>query len=228
LSLLESHSEATGTIHHAIAVIYAVLAAFAVIVVWEQINAAQATTQREASDLEDIYRLATQLPASDRQQTQELARSYARAVVEEEWPLMRDGQASPHAQTLVDELRGSIEKFEPHTVADQAVYTRMLTRVGELDENRALRLLASHEGIPILVWMALVVGGIITIGFTYLFGMEAPRLHMVRVAALTTVVVLLLYTINHIEKPFAGDVRVGPDALEMVLDRIEVSSERRT
>ena len=111
LTLFESHSEATTTIHQAIAMVYGVAVGFAILLVWEQLDTAQATTQREASDVEAIYRLAEQLPESDRNRVQELSRSYAQVVVEEEWPLLAHGQASPKAQAAADELRRSIQNF---------------------------------------------------------------------------------------------------------------------
>ncbi len=57
--------------------------------------------------MEALYRLAEQLPESDRNQVQEFSRLYAQAVLEEEWPLLADSQASSHAQNTVEELRGS-------------------------------------------------------------------------------------------------------------------------
>jgi hypothetical protein len=220
LTFFESRSQATDTIHQAIAMVYGVAVGFAILLVWQQLDTAEATTQREASNLESLYRLAEQLPESDRNQVQELTRSYAQIVVEEEWPLLADGQASSHAQNTVDELRASIQKFEPQTLAELALYTQMLTNIDELYGNRELRLLESQEGVPPLVWMVLVFTGMITVAFTYLFGTEKPLIHMLRVIALTIVVALSLYTVHFIEHPFVGDVQVGPDAFKMVLDRI--------
>jgi uncharacterized membrane protein YeiB len=225
LTLFESHSQATDTIHQAIAMVYGVAVGFAILLVWQQLDTAEATTQREASNVEAIYRLAEQLPESDRSQVQELTQSYAQIVVEEEWPLLAHGQASSHAQNTLDELRGNIQEFEPQTMAELALYTQMLTKIDELDENRELRLLQSQEGVPPLVWVVLVITGIITVAFAYLFGAEAPRMHMLRVTALTVVVALSLYTVHFIEHPFVGDVQVGPQAFEMVLDRIQGNSE---
>src|SRR5215212_7963791 len=196
LTLLKSHDEATNAIH----------------LVGEHLDTAQATTQREASDVEAIYRQAEQLHESDENRVQELSRSYAEVVVEEEWPLLAHGQASPQAQNTVDELRRSIQKLDPQTMGEQVLYTQMLTKVDELEENRGLRLLESNEGVPPLLWIVLVLMGIITVAFTYLFDMERPRMHMMLVAALAVVVALSLYTVRIIEYPFAGDVQVSPEA----------------
>lgn len=71
------------------------------------------------------------------------------------------------------------------------------------------------------MWVVLVVGEVITVSFTYLFGLETFWLHMLAVAALTVVVTLIIYTIAVLDYPFNGDLRVGPEAFELVLGRIE-------
>jgi hypothetical protein len=220
LTYLDSHSEATSTIHQAIALVYGVTVAFAILLVWEQLDTAQATTQHEASDVEVIYTLAEQLPESDRNQVQALSRSYAQLVVEEEWPLLAHGQGSPQAQDTLDELGRSIQEFDPQTMGEQTLYSQMLTQVVTLEENRGLRLLESNEGVPPLLWIVLVIAGILTVTFAYLFGMDQPRVHMLRVAVLTVVVALSLYTVHVIEYPFIGDVQVRPEAFERVLDKM--------
>jgi hypothetical protein len=64
----------------------------------------------------------------------------------------------------------------------------------------------------------LVIAGILTVTFAYLFGMDRPRVHILRVSVLTVVVALSLYTVRVIEYPFVGDVQVRPEAFEKALD----------
>lgn len=78
--------------------------------------------------------------------------SYARVVVDEEWPLMKGGQTSTRAGTLADDLRRSIEDFEPGTTTEQAVYAQELERVHDLDQAREIRLLNVSEGLPPVLW----------------------------------------------------------------------------
>ncbi|HLL38755.1 MAG TPA: hypothetical protein VK357_03710 [Rubrobacteraceae bacterium] len=91
--------------------------------------------------MEELYWLAEQRPEPERAEIQELTVSYAQVVVDEEWPLMRSGQTSPRAGTLANELRRSIEDFEPGTAAEQAIYSQELERVHDFDEAREVRLL---------------------------------------------------------------------------------------
>lgn len=91
LSLRETHNAATGTIFAALYVLFGVTVGFSLLLVWQQYDAAEKVTAREAATVEELYRLAGDLPEPDRGRVQGLAESYARVVMEEEWPLMRDG-----------------------------------------------------------------------------------------------------------------------------------------
>jgi hypothetical protein len=221
LPVREAHNAATGTIYAALYVMFGVTVGFSLFLVWQQYDTAQKETEREAATVEELYRLAGGFPEPQRVRVQELAVSYARVVVEEEWALMREGRTSPRAAELADELRRSIQDFEPRTETGQQLRGEGLTQLDDLDEDRALRLLEVREGLPPIVWVVLVVGGVITVAFTYLFGMKSPWLHMLAVAALTTIVTLIIYTIAVLDYPFNGDLRVEPEAFELVLRRIE-------
>jgi hypothetical protein len=61
----------------------------------------------------------------------------------------------------------------------------------------------------------LVVGGTLTIAFTYLFGIERAWLHAVAVAGLATAVCLILYVIAVLDYPFSGGVSVQPEAFDL-------------
>ncbi len=229
LPLRESQTAAMGLIYAALYVMYGVTLAFSLFLVAQAFATAQRTTENEAGDVEALYRLAEQFPEPKRHEIQELARSYARVVVEEEWPMLGQGRtsrASPQAEALADELTESVEDFEPGTSSEQALYTQGLTVARDLEKERDARLHESRQGIPPLLWIVLVTGGVITIAFTFFFGMETPWLHRLSVAGLTVVIVLVLYTIYRLDYPFSGAVQVGPDAFELVLQEIEDDSER--
>jgi hypothetical protein len=147
-------------------------------------------------------------------------------VIEDEWFLMERGQASPRAWALVDEMRSTIHSIEPASSTDQVLYDKGLDRVHDLVDQRRLRLLEAGPGMPHVLWSVLAVGGIIVVSFTYLFGLENTWSHRLRIAALASIIALVLFTIYALDRPFAGITRVQPDAFELVLERIEQAPGR--
>jgi len=126
--------------------------------VWQQYDTAQKSAESEAVAVEELHGLAGSFPEPERGRVQDLAASYARVVVEEEWPLMREGRTSPRAAELADELRESIQEFEPDESTEEALRSEGLTQLDDLDEARALRLLEVREGLPRIVWVVMIVG----------------------------------------------------------------------
>jgi Protein of unknown function (DUF4239) len=172
LSVRERNNTPTGTIYAALYVVFGVSVGFTLVLTWQEFNMARQTVKSEAVSVEQVYRLAESLPEPERDRVQDVAVSYARVVLEEEWPAMKEGRQSAPAGTLLDELRRSVQGYEPHTDAQSGVYDQTLAELDELEASREFRLLAASEGIPYIVWVALVVGGVLTVSFTYLFGIE--------------------------------------------------------
>ena len=224
LSIRESHTAAIGVIYAALYVMFGMIVGFSAYIVLNKYNISQNTVKSEANNVEELYWLAEQLPESERDEIQGLAVSYARVVVDEEWPLMKGGQTSTRAGTLVDDLRRSIEDFEPGTTTEQAVYAQELERVHDLDQAREIRLLNVSEVTPrSLVLVSLEID---TILFTYFIGMKARWLHVLSVAALTGGIFLIIFAIFVLDRPFGGDLRVGPNAFELVLNTVEGDGTR--
>jgi hypothetical protein len=216
--LRQQHNDVAGFIYAVLGVVYAVLIALVVIAVWEDYAAARDTVEREASELDDVFRLAHPLPDPQGRQLQELARSYA-----QEWALMAQGRTSPQAWDLLDEMTLLFENVEVRTKAEQVLYSEALDRINELSDARNARLGEANEGIPAVLWGVLVVGGIFVVGFTYLFGLENTLVHTLMVAMLALIISSVLFTIGVLEYPFSGGVRVGPEPFEVVLERFESS-----
>jgi hypothetical protein len=215
----QEHNDVAGFIYAVLGVAYAVLLGLMVVAVWQDWQSAQDTATQEANELSAVFWIAHALPEPEGRHVQELARSYARVVVREEWPLMEQGKSSPKAWDLLDELRGTVEASHPTTKAQAVLYDNELQRLHDLADARRSRLLQDNEGLPAILWAVLLVGGVIEVGFTYLFGLQSTTVHVLMVAALALIIGLVLFTVAALDYPFKGDVRIGPDAFEQVLGR---------
>jgi lysylphosphatidylglycerol synthetase-like protein (DUF2156 family) len=217
----KNHTTGLNQINGVLGAMFGVIVGFSAFLVLNKYHTAQETVQGEAGDVEEIYRLAEPLTEPERGHIQGLATSYARLMVEEEWPLMRQGKTSPRADALAEELRGSIQQgYKTSTGAEQEFFGQELAVVNDLDEHREVRLLAVHQRLPSILWAALVVLATLLVVFSYLVGMESSQLHVLTVAALATGIALVLFTIGILDRPFGTDFRVGPQPFELVLDEI--------
>jgi hypothetical protein len=224
-------NDVAGFIYAALGVIYAVLLALVVIAVWEEYQAASETIEQEANATAEIFWLGSRLPEPEGVHIQELARDYAEEVVHKEYPLMEQGEVplmtqeagTPAGWTIIDDIRASLQNFEPHTNAEEQLYAEGLDQVESLNNARRMRLVAAEEGVPGVLWSVLIFGGIAAVSFTYLFGLESTWAHRLMVVTLAAVIGLVLFTVGALGHPFEGGARIGTGAFELILERFETS-----
>lgn len=90
-------------------------------------------------------------------------------------------------------------------------------RFNDLVTARSARLDFVDQGVPAVLWVALVVGAAVTIGFTMIFGLRSALLHTIMTASLTALIGVLLVVALALDHPFSGGVSVDPAPLERVL-----------
>jgi hypothetical protein len=117
----------------------------------------------------------------------------------------------------------SPQDFEPTSKAEEQLYAKGLDQIESLADARRTRLVASEEDVPGVLWSVLVFGGIATVGFTFLFGLESTWSHRLMVLTLAAAIGLVLCTVGALGHPFAGGARIGTGAFDLILERFDTS-----
>jgi Protein of unknown function (DUF4239) len=218
---LQPHHDVAGYIYSGLAVLYAVLLAFMVVIVWEQFNTTDIRVHKEADELSNLVRTAQAFPTPVQHAMLDAVRSYARAVSEEEWSDMGRGTENSTAWQAHDNLWQIIRTLEPQSPAEINWHATMLQSLTALSDYRRDRLADSRAVIPLVLWVVLLSGGVINLGYTYLFGVKSLPVHLIITAALTAMTTLLLLVILILDHPFAGSFRVEPEPFVRVLRRVD-------
>lgn len=210
------HNDLAGFILAVVGVIYAVLLAFVAVGVWERFDHAEVIAAQEASSLEIVYRDAGDFAQGHRLRG-ELTR-YARIVVEREWPAMVHGEESPEAAREIGVIDNTLRALTVATPSESNVQARMLLAFDDALADRDARLSTGATGINPLMWLVLVLGAVVTVGFTFLFGFEELKLELAMTGALAFLIGLVLYLALALDFPFRGSISVQPDALLRTLE----------
>lgn len=212
------HNDVAGFIIAIVGVIYAVLLAFVVIVSWEQYSRAESVVGQEASALRGLYRESAAFPPEVRERIEADVRAYAEAAVSREWPAMSRGEpGDPAVAAVIDRTAGDLAAL-PGATPVQEVYLEVeADRFAEVVSARSQRLDLAEQGLPGVLWVALVFGAAVTLGFAMIFGLNSTALHTIMTGSLAAVIGVLLFVAVAIDHPFAGDVAVDPAPLERVL-----------
>jgi hypothetical protein len=221
--LLVSHTDIAGYVYAVIGVLYAVILAQVVIAAWEEYRDARLVAAAEADAVLNLSRLTRGLPSADRTTVDEALRDYARRVVDVEWPAMARGDFAPSVDhQLVHQLWRAVDEAGRQVGAgDRPSYAAALDQLDALNEARRNRVLLGESALPEMMTLTLVLGAVITIGFSYLFAVEDRRVHGLMTASLAILVALLLLLEFQLETPYQGISAIGPTAMELVLGEID-------
>jgi hypothetical protein len=203
-----------------IGTMYAVLVAFMLSGVWQNFQEARVNAEQESNALVDLYRFAEGLPGETRAHVQALAREYAKRMLNEEWPAMHRDIA-PEQSGATHDLWAALVAQQPRNQTESLVLDHALTELNSMSEHRRIRLLQSKTQLPPILWTVLVVGGIVTVASSCLFGAENLRAHMIQVFAISFLVSLMLTAIAQVDRPYQGDVHVEPDGFRFALDSFD-------
>jgi hypothetical protein len=136
---------------------------------------------------------------------------------------MEHQKSSPRAWELLDDIRASLQDLDPSTPGQQVLYEQSLERMRDLADARRERLLEAEKGLPAILWVVLITGGILVVAFTYLFGLQSTAIHLLMVGSLALIIALVLFTVAALNYPFKGDITIDPEAMKHVLGRFESS-----
>jgi Protein of unknown function (DUF4239) len=212
------HNDVIGWQFGILGTTYAVIIAFMLSGVWSNFRAAEINAEAEANSLVNVFRCAKGLPSAQRDTIQELARDYANAMVNEEWPAMTRQSLSAAGSRITQQLWSVIMRSPVDTQLEQASLDHMLTELSGMTQHRRIRQLQSRSRIPGVLWTVLIVGGVMIVASSCMFGTDNFRLQFVHVFALSLFVSLVLVAIGDIDQPFQGSVHVGPESFNQALD----------
>ena len=199
-------------------VLYAVLVAFVVVVVWEQLNSAEKGTESEASSISELLRDSAGLPAASRLAVQQSLIAYTDDIVDDEFPRMRQGVTIEQQSDHLTDVWQRYLQVEPVTQREITFYQESITRLDELGNARKTRISGSQSEIPGELWVLLLGGGMVMLLFTYMFPSPDVLVHGALIALAGSLLAFVLYLTFAMEHPFVGSIAVSPEAYQHVLD----------
>ena len=218
LERLSTNNEVAGFKFAVVGVIYAVMIAFAVIVVWERFSDAESAVTQEAGAAAALYRLADGLSAVDQAGSiRGRLTAYLRATIDDDWPAMALDEGSPAGTKALSALYVAVMSLTTRDARETAILSEFFYQLDLVTQARRKRILLASGVVPGVVWTVLFTGAVVTIGFTFFFGTENLRAQSLMAGLLALITFMGLHVILVINYPFTGSVSVTPEALVLVL-----------
>jgi hypothetical protein len=216
LDRLTANNEVAGFKFAVVGVLYAVLLAFAIIVVWEKFTDADNIVAREAGAATNVYRLSYGVAEAPATSLRARLSDYLAATISDDWPAMEHANESSSARRALDAVYGSV-LVSLSAQSHSALVAEILHQLDEITQARRSRLAAADGTVPGVIWPVLFGGAAVTIGFTFFFGSQNLLAQSFMTGLLSVVIFSGLWIVLVIDRPFSGAVTVAPDAIAKVL-----------
>ena len=217
LEKLTANNEVAGFKFAVVGVLYAVLLAFAIIVVWEKFDNAESIVAREAGAATNVYRLSYGMAEAPATSLRARLSAYLAATISDDWPAMEHANESSAARLALDAVYGSVLVSLTPEGRDGALVAEILHQLDVITQERRARIVAADGTVPRVIWPVLFGGAAITVGFTFFFGTPSLSAQAFMTGLLTSLIFSGLLIVVLVDRPFSGSVTVKPDALAKVL-----------
>ena len=217
LERLSSNNEIAGFKFATVGVIYAVLVAFAVIVVWEKFNEAQLAVEQEAGASATLYRL-TVGPDPKMKAVKDALTNYLKLAIDKDWPLMAVQKESHEVSEGLSALYAAILRLTEGEARPSALLNEMFKLADEITHARRTRLHLATGVVPAVIWVVVFSGAILTVAFAFFFGTANFRAQMLMTGFLSVLIFTSVFAIVEINYPFTGPSYVASEPLKTVID----------
>jgi hypothetical protein len=220
LRITTEDSEFSGTMVQAVMVFYGLMVALVAVSVWQTYAEVSGLVSREATEIAVLFRDVSGYPEPVRTVLRDELRGYVEYVIHEAWPLQRQGEVPPGWGRWMNRFQAALMVFEPETEGQSILHAEALRAYNQMVEARRLRLDSVRIGLPGVLWVVIVLGAAISLTASFFFQVDDVRLHSILVVLLSMFVALILFFVLAMDRPFRGDLGIGPKSYQLVYDQL--------
>ena len=211
-----------------IGTMFAVMLAFVILLALQSYQRAREGSSVEAIAVSELHSVASvfQPPSSDRLHGELVC--YARAVIEDEWPAMRNGRSSDLVQSWIDKLGREFAIAEPHGAREETAYAQWFDEQAQRRDGRRERLAEASPFVPLPLWSVLGIGASLTLAYMVAQadrreGLLIQSIPIGFVSALATAGLLVVFFLDH---PYTNESgSIAPTEMRRTLTLIDHGSD---
>ena len=204
-SLINCH-EVAGYCFSVVGTLYAVILGLVVLDAITKYENAAISIEKEAISLISVYTLADHFKDTDSEaKIQQLSKYYLNEILANDWNLMNEGKKNFKARNILKRLIDTNNAIEPITENQKIILPMLIDKSLSIRESSRARYNQADNGISTVEWIALLVGGLLTIMFTYFFNVDNSKAQYLMTGIVTLVISMNLYIVLLFAEPYTGD-----------------------
>jgi hypothetical protein len=122
---------------------------------------------------------------------------------------MAGGQVPEKSIEINKEMWSVVTSVRAASPTEQTAEDHVLSELIVLSQHRMTRLMQSTYQLPNVLWSVLLVGGVLTIVSSCMFGSESTKLHALQVFSFSLLISLSLVAITDLHRPFKSLIHVS-------------------
>jgi Protein of unknown function (DUF4239) len=206
---------------------FAVLLAFVIFLAFESYNNAKERSSAEAVAVTELYRDALLFSEPTESVVQGQLICYARAVIHDEWPAMREQRTSPVVEQWIERLDASVDAASLADTRAEVGYADWLDQMDDRRDGRRGRLGEAAAFVPAPLWAVMLLGATLLVGYMCFYADPGEKFFVqaMMIGSMTAIIVSGILLVRFLEKPYQDQVgSIRPTEMTRTLALME---ERR-
>jgi hypothetical protein len=203
-------------------ILFALFMAFTASQVWSDNDKANSVVDREASALRTVVILAAAFPGEPETRLRSLIRSYVADAVAQEWPMMAHRTATLQIipYSLAEALQLTLA-LTPNNQGQQTAQREITTALENALDARRQRIIISQSQVNWVKWLCLCLQAACTLLAIAMVHCDNRLASAIAMGLFAIGVAASLLLILSYDRPFTGELSVGPNPLLQVMPELE-------
>jgi len=215
--LSDETNEAVNGFFAGVGVMYSLLLGLVAVAVWQNYDSANGTASKEAALIAALYRDVCAFPEEERHKLQDRLGKYLHFVIDVAFPAHRQGEIPNGGTRILSDFQGILTTYQPATANQEIMLSEAFTAFNKVIEARRMRMDAVDTGIPLVFWIVILAGAVLSIMLTYMFHLPSLKTHLILTGIFSLFLGFVIFLIAALDNPFRGEMGVSPAAYASVL-----------
>lgn len=205
-------------------ILFGLFVAFTAAQVWNDTDRANTAVIREASALRAVVILAASFPGEPEAHLRGLIQRYIEEATTQEWPMMaeRTVTLTIAPQPLAEALQLTLA-LNPSSRGQENAQREIVTALENALEARRQRIIVSQSQVNLVKWSCLLVQAICMLLAVAMVHSDNRRTAGIAMGLFASGVAVSVFLILAHDRPFTGEISVGPQPLLQVLPAAKTS-----
>lgn len=202
--------------------LYGIIAAFVVFEVWGQFNQTSHLIEKEAMELERLFRLTLYFKNQNfKEEMEKKIEEYAKLVIDDKFLYLGSGERHTAEDKAFRRISHIVRKISCDNEHDRTVFDHIVAHYGDISELRTERINHCLLRLPFVLKSFLYISSSLVLIVFIVMPFVNIAYHSIVVGTLSFVLSMVLQMIDDLDNPFAGNWTVSPEPFERALKHMD-------